>query len=605
MTTTGTPAALLRDAEAAPTPLAHGPWTAQLRGGEIDDIGFDGRLVLRGIRFVVRDHDWRTVASRVTGLEIAGDVVVVTGEATADAISVGWTLDIRFDDAALTVELDARVRSDFPSNRMGLIVLHPPSLAGAALAVTHPDGSTTHTSLPVDIAPHQPAADIAGLAWSADGVSSRLSLEGDVFEMEDQRNWTDASFKTYSTPLSRPFPVQNRAGDRVRQSLRLECIGHGETEPRGSVSPVTLTLDPRGAGVMPAIATAASSAPDEAHTRAPVDTLLVEVDARWPNWRAALARSVADAAGRRLDLRIVAALPCDVADVLGALDDAALSTVARAGAFDATSTISEPELVSALEAVMSARGSDAALVVGTRAHFTELNRQHHRLTGEGALTFSITPTMHDLSGHQVVESIGMQREVARNAARIARGRPVHIGPVSLRARFNAVATSPPEYPEGSTTAHGFGPQHTRGTDDPGQASNALAAWVVGSVAALSAHGAASLAYFEEWGPRGLLIDGTPTAAGVVVGWAAELAGAARWPVASSSPHVHAVAAGDGDRVVALVGNLSSVAVEVDLSGLGADASVERTTAAGEPASPVILAPGEAARVRAAVPHSTR
>jgi len=37
--------------------------------------------------------------------------------------------------------------------------------------------------------------------------------------MEDQRNWTDASFKTYSTPLSEPFPRLVRTGDLVEQSL--------------------------------------------------------------------------------------------------------------------------------------------------------------------------------------------------------------------------------------------------------------------------------------------------------------------------------------------------------------------------------------------------
>jgi hypothetical protein len=33
--------------------------------------------------------------------------------------------------------------------------------------------------------------------------------------MEDQRNWLDASFKTYSTPQERPKPVAVASGDRV------------------------------------------------------------------------------------------------------------------------------------------------------------------------------------------------------------------------------------------------------------------------------------------------------------------------------------------------------------------------------------------------------
>ncbi len=46
-----------------------------------------------------------------------------------------------------------------------------------------------------------------------------------MFETEDQRNWTDASFKTYGTPLELPFPVSIENGTRVRQSVRLRFVG--------------------------------------------------------------------------------------------------------------------------------------------------------------------------------------------------------------------------------------------------------------------------------------------------------------------------------------------------------------------------------------------
>lgn len=42
-----------------------------------------------------------------------------------------------------------------------------------------------------------------------------------MFETEDQRNWTDASFKTYGTPLDRPFPVAVSPGEEVHQRVRL------------------------------------------------------------------------------------------------------------------------------------------------------------------------------------------------------------------------------------------------------------------------------------------------------------------------------------------------------------------------------------------------
>ena len=39
-----------------------------------------------------------------------------------------------------------------------------------------------------------------------DDVELELLFEGDLFEMEDQRNWTDASFKTYCTPAGARLP---------------------------------------------------------------------------------------------------------------------------------------------------------------------------------------------------------------------------------------------------------------------------------------------------------------------------------------------------------------------------------------------------------------
>ncbi|MEJ0031488.1 MAG: hypothetical protein WDO15_14435 [Bacteroidota bacterium] len=53
---------------------------------------------------------------------------------------------------------------------------------------------------------------------------AELQFEGDIFETEDQRNWGDDSFKTYSTPLSRPYPVMLKPGDKVNQKVRLMLV---------------------------------------------------------------------------------------------------------------------------------------------------------------------------------------------------------------------------------------------------------------------------------------------------------------------------------------------------------------------------------------------
>ncbi|MDQ0144641.1 hypothetical protein [Pseudarthrobacter niigatensis] len=130
-------------------------------------------------------------------------------------------LTLSFSDTALEVEFNGTAVKDFRSNRIGLIVLHGPDNAGIPCEVTSPDGGKLSSAFPLGISPHQPFKNVAALAWERDQVRYRLDFDGDVFETEDQRNWTDASFKTYSTPLERPFPVNNRPGDHVRQAVRL------------------------------------------------------------------------------------------------------------------------------------------------------------------------------------------------------------------------------------------------------------------------------------------------------------------------------------------------------------------------------------------------
>ena len=71
----------------------------------------------------------------------------------------------------------------------------------------------------------------------ADGSDRfKVIMEGDTFETEDQRNWTDASFKTYCTPLGLPFPVEIKKGDVVEQSITIGL--EGSVKRRGRRKPV-------------------------------------------------------------------------------------------------------------------------------------------------------------------------------------------------------------------------------------------------------------------------------------------------------------------------------------------------------------------------------
>lgn len=576
------PAALLLPAERDEREVRCGSWSLRSAEGRLDEIRFEGARILRGVRFVVRDRDWGTFATTRADLRVEDSGLVIEGVGESGAARVEWTLRARFEESALLLSLEARAATALLRNRLGLVVLHGAEASGEPLEVRRTDGSVERMRFPTRIAPHQPARDIAGLSWTASGVAVTAAFDGDVFEMEDQRNWTDASFKTYSTPLDLPFPVAVAEGEVVRQSVRIECSGTPIPE-EGQLDGLRIALAGHG---FPEILTGASSAPSAARgadDRVGGAGLLVECDPRWAGWRRALARALEDAQERSIDLRVVAAEPDDVARVLGAVGDAPL---ARLGVYAAHGHRSTPELLDAARRAVG--GTGVEVLGGVRSHFTELNRGAQELAAVDApLTFSLTAFMHDTSGHQLVESLGTQRTVVRDALAIADGRRLRIGPIALGARMNAVSTSPFDPGDADIDAHGYGPQHLPGATDPRQSSPALAAWVVGSLAALAQPGVDSLAYFEEWGPRGAA--GTP--AGRVLEWAAELGGGAVLAVEAAA--LVAIGVQRAGEQLLLVGNLGATAIEPTLDGVR---EWRRSLDGSRGDGPLRLAPGEAARV---------
>ncbi|MGG7451340.1 hypothetical protein ACQ3HE_10625 [Plantibacter auratus] len=632
---------LLLDRERDALAVGRGPWSASLRGSELDDIAFDGELVLRSIRFVVRDQDWKTLPVIVDAVDHTTSGLHLRGRAGDGGEVVAWSLSVDLGASTLRVAVRAEVTAAFRRARIGLIVLQSPTLAGTELVVGHPEGSTTTTRLPDHVAPHQPAIRIESLAWTGDRIATTARFSGDVFEMEDQRNWTDASFKTYSTPLSLPFPVALAVGDVVEQSVEVSCARVDAAEPADAplATPLAVTVVPEteftaqredpvpepvdgriGApldSVVPAISTSVSSDPDGGRAGAVVPEtitgILVEIDPTNQDWPAILDRAVRQAGTRPLDLRLVLGTGEEAEPVLRRLRDATVPVV-RVGAFHRRTHLSEVTLLTALGDVLRTLWAEGPphpeLVGGTRAHFTELNRNHARLERwTGPVAFSITPFMHDRGGHQLVESLGMQAVVVADAVRIADGRPLHVGPVTLGARYNAVATTRASAGDSRDPElrAGFGAEHVPGATDDRQSAEALGAWVVGSVAALAVSGVESLSYFEATGPRGLVAaDGTLTAAGRALEWIAELSGRQRVaveiggmslgagsPVAGppvSLTGVTAIAAVDaaGETVV-ILGNLGETPVQVVLTGASEPHTVE--LAAGAVARVVIARSG--------------
>src|SRR4029453_3731669 len=171
-------------------------WRAELRNDELADITFNGTPVLRALRAVVRDQDSNTPVPgvrRTAQHDSDGHTTLLLdidfegfGSRYAGELAIHVTAD------ELKVTFDGLAPAAFRSNRIGLVVLHRPDDAGRAVTIGSPGGASTPSSFPVEISPHQPFMDISSMEWQRGGTKFKLAFTGDIFETEDQRNWTDA-----------------------------------------------------------------------------------------------------------------------------------------------------------------------------------------------------------------------------------------------------------------------------------------------------------------------------------------------------------------------------------------------------------------------------
>ncbi|MBU4466129.1 MAG: hypothetical protein KKH75_09830 [Actinobacteria bacterium] len=495
---------------------SRGSWTLELRDDEIADLRFDGRMVLRSIRAVVRDRDWNTADLVVEDVEESVSAIVLTVRTREYGADLSGNVRVEVSADEISVEMSLVSEDEFWANRIGLVVLHPPSVAGSALHVVHADGSQSSVEFPEAISAHQPAFDIRELAWMSNGLDLDVRFAGEVFEMEDQRNWTDASFKTYSRPLSQPFPYRVGTGERVHQRVAVRAHVGSPIAEASSADRIELFEG----GAFPEIVLGAATAPDPAPLDSRTDASIgqarfVELDLASPNWTAALARAAAT--GLPLDVRLVLASAPESLSSPESPSRRALAavarelrhlSVARVAVFQRSGPsqhMSDVAATNALRAALADAGVAASVIGGSRAHFTELNREGHRLPDDlEGVAFSSTPLFHSRGTEQLVESVAMQRLTARQGVVFARGLPVHIGLVSLRPRFNDVATTAAPAASGASLDEGYGPQLLGGdADDARQDASELSAWTIASAAAFAVPGVASIAFFEEWGPRGL------------------------------------------------------------------------------------------------------
>ncbi len=206
---------------------AYGAWSflVEVETGFVREVRYGSERLAVAIYSAVRAPDWGTYPVALSDLR--------WGErwcswwSQAEGTPFGWKTEVEVDGDGFRMSIDGTPSESFQTCRTGLCLLHPLSVCGTEVVVRHVDGSEERSAFPTVVAPHQPFMEMAGLRYAApSGVTVDITLDGEVFETEDQRNWSDASFKTYCHRLGDGRPYTIEAGQHVRQEVRICC--HGE-----------------------------------------------------------------------------------------------------------------------------------------------------------------------------------------------------------------------------------------------------------------------------------------------------------------------------------------------------------------------------------------
>ncbi len=510
------PKKILYDGVEDPLPeqiaLRAGPLTLLYEAGTLRYIRLGQHEILRQLYAAVRDRNWGTVVGQLS--DVVSDVQPDSFHISFVSTHIQRDLNIDFvwhgditgtADGSITFKFDGEARSTFERNRIGFCVLHPMTVAGQACVVEHVDGSTTDGAFPLHISPHQPFFDMRAITHEVlPGVKATVSMEGDTFEMEDQRNWTDASYKTYCTPLSLPFPVTVKQGDKVSQCVTITLSGdipHITTAAPDSIT-IKLTGETKplpkiGLGVV-SDGTPLDDYDIErlkrlnlSHLR--VDVRLSRADAMD---RLQQATDEANAIGTQLEVALFVSDNADdelrmLREKLGEINPPLLHWLI----FHEDEKSTRAQWVRLAREYLADYGDGIPLGAGTDAFFTELNRERPPVADIDLVTYSLNPQVHAFDNDSLVETLIAQGTTVTSTRAFVGDMPIGVSPVTLFMRWNPNATgSAPAVPPGELP-----PQV-----DVRQMSLFGAGWTLGSIKYLAESGVHSATYYETVGWLGVM-----------------------------------------------------------------------------------------------------
>lgn len=496
--------------------LRAGDLTMLLENGNLRYINCGNNEIIRMVYPAVRDKNWVTIKAVISDLSEAIEERSFRLSFTADyeTSEISFKANFVFEgrsDSSLTVNMEGRALRTFSKNRIGFCVLYPSDkYTGMPCTITHNDHTIEGTYFPDSIGPHQPFKDIRSIAWQVAGGRYRIDFHGDAFETEDQRNWTDASFKTYSTPLSLPYPVTIEEGTIITQRIDLmaEICNH---RPAIENEKIKITIFPDEVRKFSSIGVGRSSREgplSKEETRIlrgiKFDHYRVELHLFNSDWKIGAEQACNEA--EELNLPLEFALFFDdnathQAECFFEWYTQRKTEISVINIFHKSFSATPGRLANEVIPLIRSTIPSARTGTGTNANFAQLNRNRPVDQPADLICYSIHPQEHASDNLTLIENLTAQRDTVLAANTFAAGKRVWVSPVNIQRRFNA--------------NNSFFEMAVKGDDQSSRVDSRLmsllgACWTAGSLKYLMESGVEGVTYFETVGERGLIQGEQPS-----------------------------------------------------------------------------------------------
>ena len=498
-----------------------GELTAEFEAGNLRYVRYAGVEMIRAVSFIVRDRNWATYTPLLSNLLIEQD---------PESFAISYDAETRDKDQAFrysakikgsakgTVEfsVEGAAVTDFVTNRTGFVVLHPiAGVAGERALVETADGKRVETKFPDLISPSQPIMNMRAITHEfAPGAKVVCRMEGDIYEMEDQRNWMDASYKTYVRPLAKPWPYMLKAKERVAQKVSLKLEGKLASSA-GKSKAVTVRIGkrigavpPLGVGLAPEDAAAALKSADLLAKINP-SYVICHYDTRLGHDEASLKAmlKVAAALGAEAWLEAVvtkvegfeteiAGLAKIVSRLKNPFKVVFLSPASDMKSTQPTGPWPPCPPLSDIYKLARLLFPDVRIAGGMMSYFTELNRKRPPAEFADFITFTNSALVHAGDDRSVTEGLESLPAMAKSIRAFIGGKPFAVGPSAIGMRSNPYGAAPQANPKDVRQA--------MNQNDPRQRGLLGAVWNFAYFSHFARAGAEAIALGSLTGPFGVV-----------------------------------------------------------------------------------------------------